>query len=462
MPVINPVTGISVPVPSTEPGPAYATEISNALNTLSNLTHTGVANLDGYQIPAAGLNINADVSCQSNNLTQIRSARFTSQPVVLSGTGDVGCLYVDGGDLYYNNTNGTAIPITAGSVLAVTIGIDYSSFALSTNLTISPTATFNLINVNSTTGTVLITLPTAASVGVGRFFIIKDVAGSATTHNITVRTNGDTMDGGSSFALNTPYQATMVVSNGASNWGAMPYDKTSYVSGDNLTFYSGAILTLSNGQLVNNGLLDNYGITSFESGSGTSFLSGSTTTVNSGAIFKMYTQATFMGAQTRNIISPVSGGYSYAGVWTQQYIGVVSGQISSIWYVSLPRVHNGATLNTIAVSFYVPTAHLPATTPSITAYTVNPATGVYSTLATVNPQYFDKTGLSAAQYGGGSGNGTLHTMTFTCTENNVINNSTNEYFILINDETGAAAAAGNIYMSPICNFTNITSQAWSI
>ena len=461
MSVTNPVTGISVPVPTTEPGPAYATEISNALNTLSNLTHTGVANLDGYQIPSAGLNINADVPCQSHNLTQIRSARFTSQPGTLSGTGDINCLYVDSGNLYYNNTTGTAVPITAGSVLATTIGVDYSVTTTSINLTISPTATFTLINVTSTTATVLITLPTAVSVGAGRFFIIKDIAGSATTHNITVRTNGDTMDGGIAFALTTPYQAAMVVGDGASNWGVMPYDKTSYVSGDNLAIHTGAQITLTGGELVNNGLSDNYGITDFESGSTTAFLSGSTTTVYSGATFRMATQPTFTGAQTRDIISPVLGGFSYSGVWTQQYNGIVSGQVSSVWYVPLQKTHNNSTLNTISVSFLVPTAHLPATAPSITAFRVNPATGSYNALANTDPQYFDKTGLSAAQYGGGAG-GTLHTMTFTCTENNTISNSTYEYFILINDETGAGSVTGNVYLSPICNFIGITSQAWSI
>src|ERR1035438_4471178 len=96
----DPNTGIKIPTVNQDPGPDYATNISEALTTLSGLGHSG-APTDGKQIVLASLNINGDVTFnQVNNLTNARSIRFTNQSSTLSGVGDIGSIYEMNGNFY--------------------------------------------------------------------------------------------------------------------------------------------------------------------------------------------------------------------------------------------------------------------------------------------------------------------------------------------------------------------------
>jgi len=245
---VDPATGILIPIVGVDPGPDYAQNISNALSKLANLTHTGVSNLDGYQIPSAGLNINADVSAQSNNLTALRSVRFTSQSGTLAGSGDIDCVYVDGGNLFYNNGSGTPIQITAGSTLDVTVTNNYVTTDITTNLTINPASTTTFVSCDSTGGAIVITLPLANAVPNGRFYMIKDAAGSADVHNITINcAGGDLMDSQTGFVLDASLGAVAFVSNGVSQWHILFYDRTKYQDGEELTFEALSTLRVESG-----------------------------------------------------------------------------------------------------------------------------------------------------------------------------------------------------------------------
>jgi hypothetical protein len=102
---------LPIPVVGVDPGPDWATNLNTSLTILDAHNHTPGA---GVQIPVAGLNINGDLPLNSNNLTLIRSSRYVSQSAPLATPVDIGCLYVSGADLYYNDTSGTQIRLTQG------------------------------------------------------------------------------------------------------------------------------------------------------------------------------------------------------------------------------------------------------------------------------------------------------------------------------------------------------------
>lgn len=66
----------------------------------------------GVQIPPSGLNINADLTMQGNNLTHINSLVFNG---AVSGTPADLSLYTNGTDLYYTDIYGAAIQLTKNS-----------------------------------------------------------------------------------------------------------------------------------------------------------------------------------------------------------------------------------------------------------------------------------------------------------------------------------------------------------
>jgi len=110
---------LPIPIPTVETGPAYATDINTCLTTIDQHDHsTG----KGTQVTPAGLNISADLAFGSNNATTLRSVRFTSQSGVLSGVNDLGCLYENGVNLYYNDGNGNQIPLTSNGSIAASAG----------------------------------------------------------------------------------------------------------------------------------------------------------------------------------------------------------------------------------------------------------------------------------------------------------------------------------------------------
>lgn len=113
---------------------------------------------------------------------------------------------------------GTNIAITTGSN-SITISGDPAvimNYVTVTNATSPYTvlADDNYISANVTAGTVTIRLPNAPTIG--RVFTIKDKVGLSATNNITVTTVGGTVtiDGATSFVMNTAYEAISVIFNG--------------------------------------------------------------------------------------------------------------------------------------------------------------------------------------------------------------------------------------------------------
>lgn len=108
---------MNFPVPSVanEPGPQYANDINQALMTLDGHNHN-----PGFGVPigSQGLNLLTDLTFNINNATSLRTARFISTTAT-SGT-DIGCVYVKGVDLFYNDLNANVVRITQNGGLAST------------------------------------------------------------------------------------------------------------------------------------------------------------------------------------------------------------------------------------------------------------------------------------------------------------------------------------------------------
>lgn len=115
--IISPNMNLPVPVVGTDPGPDWATNLNSSLNQIDAHNHTSGY---GVQVPPGGLNINADLTFQSNNATNLRSSRYTAQstPLSTSSSSDIACVYVAGSDLYFNDVAGNQVRITqAGGVV---------------------------------------------------------------------------------------------------------------------------------------------------------------------------------------------------------------------------------------------------------------------------------------------------------------------------------------------------------
>jgi microcystin-dependent protein len=116
---ISPNMMMPIPVVSVDPGPDWATNINSCLSIIDGHNHSLGT---GVQITPSGLNINADLTIQDNNLTNVRTIRFFPQSAALSGGSDIGCLYEAGVDLYYNDGSGNQIRITQSGSVAGSAG----------------------------------------------------------------------------------------------------------------------------------------------------------------------------------------------------------------------------------------------------------------------------------------------------------------------------------------------------
>jgi microcystin-dependent protein len=124
--ILLPFMLLEIPIVGVEVGPAWAAEINQAFTRIDEHDHTTGK---GALIPSAALNINADLSFSGNDAISLRSTRYVNNGATLSGGGDLSCISVVNGNLYFNNASGVPVQITSGSGLNFaslgTIGGDY-------------------------------------------------------------------------------------------------------------------------------------------------------------------------------------------------------------------------------------------------------------------------------------------------------------------------------------------------
>lgn len=246
MPNTITTSGIVYPVPTlTESGPLYATEVSNALVTISTHMHTGTG--DGYQINIAGQLVQNDLSLQGFNLSNTKSVEFISQPAALTGSQDVNCVYVNQNNLGFNNNDGIFVPITSGNTLAI-ISLPFTNWTprtgyLTSNFSILYTDTYNLLEIDSTGGPITGTLPianTIVPVAAGRLYLFRDISGTAGLNNITIRVavgSGNVFaTGATSITINNNGGYVGIWTDGINTWypftqNMYNFESTSYLSG---------------------------------------------------------------------------------------------------------------------------------------------------------------------------------------------------------------------------------------
>lgn len=114
---ITPNMGLIVPGVGTEPGPTWANDLNASLGILDQHSHVPG---QGVQITPAGININTNLPINGNNLTSVKTVNFQALSSTLAGTApNLGCIYVAGNELVYNDEAGNVVPITNnGSVNA--------------------------------------------------------------------------------------------------------------------------------------------------------------------------------------------------------------------------------------------------------------------------------------------------------------------------------------------------------
>lgn len=112
----TPNMDLNLPVVSLTLGPQWASELNAALELVDSHDHT---TNNGVRIPTAGIQLNADLTFNSFAATELDRTSYTDQIAALT---DLRSIYTVNGDLYYTNTAGDQVKITAGNALNSTPG----------------------------------------------------------------------------------------------------------------------------------------------------------------------------------------------------------------------------------------------------------------------------------------------------------------------------------------------------
>lgn len=111
--------GLPVPVVGVESGPQFASDINSCMTLIDAHNH---APGSGIQIDPTGININANLEMNSNNLIGIRTLRLVSQSAPLALPTDLSCVYSVSGDLYFNDGLGNQVRLTQSGSIVGTAG----------------------------------------------------------------------------------------------------------------------------------------------------------------------------------------------------------------------------------------------------------------------------------------------------------------------------------------------------
>jgi microcystin-dependent protein len=111
--------GLPIPVPGSDSGPDYAQNAGACWLTLDGHTHLQGS---GSRITSLAININAALAFNNFDATSLRSTRYSSQPSVLTGASDLGCLSVVLNELFYNDLAGNRFALTSNGSIVGTNG----------------------------------------------------------------------------------------------------------------------------------------------------------------------------------------------------------------------------------------------------------------------------------------------------------------------------------------------------
>ena len=118
-PLVTPNMSLTEPGIGNTLSPTWAQDLNADMGIIDQHNH---APGSGVQITPAGININQDLPFLDHNAVGLRSTRYQPQSAPLSSGTDLGCVYVSGVDLYYNDVSGNQIRITSLGGVAGTPG----------------------------------------------------------------------------------------------------------------------------------------------------------------------------------------------------------------------------------------------------------------------------------------------------------------------------------------------------
>lgn len=158
--------------------------------------------------------------------------------------------------------------------------------------------------------------------------------------------------------------------------------------------------------------------------------------------------------------------YAESGSWSMGFTSTlgnyyVGNALAAAFRVPLPKVHNGAVLSSVSVWLKPAIGHasLPATTDRIAiqvsrdgGWTNNATAPVGVTLSATTTQYLTMP-ATTAEY-----DTNVFKLTYTCDQNNTIDNATYLYRILVREETGASGVYGTKFYAVELNFSTITDM----
>ncbi len=114
--ILSPNMNLPIPVVGNDPTPTWGTDLNSCLTLIDAHNHQ-----PGYGEPITpgGLNINADLPMNNNNLT---NAATLGMQVQLSDPSTLGVLYYKGLDLYFNDGSSNHIRMTSGGSVTGSTG----------------------------------------------------------------------------------------------------------------------------------------------------------------------------------------------------------------------------------------------------------------------------------------------------------------------------------------------------
>ena len=178
----------------------------------NNITTTGTVGPNTATISLSGTtNHSLQLGNATGSLTSLGVATNGQLPIGSTGADPVLATLTAGTNITITNGAGSiSIAANASSQVVNYTGIAYVDSAYTV------LSTDYYISADVTGGVITVLLPNAPATG--RIFVVKDKVGLAATSNITVTTVGGavTIDGATSFVLNTAYEAISLIWNGAS------------------------------------------------------------------------------------------------------------------------------------------------------------------------------------------------------------------------------------------------------
>ena len=113
----SPNMGLTIPVPTTTPGPQYAQEIQQNFNLIDSHNHTSG---QGSPIPLNALTIAQNLNMNAYSVTNLKSTALVNQ---VSAPSENGSVYMSGDNLYWKDGTGAYnVQITNGNSLAGAAG----------------------------------------------------------------------------------------------------------------------------------------------------------------------------------------------------------------------------------------------------------------------------------------------------------------------------------------------------